>query len=155
MGDERAGSADLMSIGQHCAHPDCRQLDFLPFQCDCCFRTFCLDHRRGPISRPRIFGLQALMPHVVSWFVRSVHYRVQLHCSVAPCSRRTYKAHSCAHARSEGSDTIVCPLCARAIKLGPDEDANQAWTRHQGESCDPSNYAKARKSRFLGREFHC
>lgn len=37
--------ADLMSIGQHCAVPHCGQVDFLPFKCDCCNQTFCLEHR--------------------------------------------------------------------------------------------------------------
>ena len=38
-------SADLMSIGHHCAVPNCGQVDFLPFRCDCCGKTFCLEHR--------------------------------------------------------------------------------------------------------------
>jgi hypothetical protein len=29
---------------QHCAFPDCGQLDFLPFKCGC-GQTFCLEHR--------------------------------------------------------------------------------------------------------------
>mmetsp|Transcript_36168 Transcript_36168/g.43636 ORF Transcript_36168/g.43636 Transcript_36168/m.43636 type:complete len:413 (-) Transcript_36168:155-1393(-) len=29
----------------HCSHPDCNQVDFLPFECDCCHKTFCLEHR--------------------------------------------------------------------------------------------------------------
>lgn len=37
--------ADLMSIGRHCAVAHCGQVDFLPFQCDCCQQTFCLEHR--------------------------------------------------------------------------------------------------------------
>ncbi|KAF6259729.1 hypothetical protein COO60DRAFT_981515 [Scenedesmus sp. NREL 46B-D3] len=37
--------ADLLGIGQHCAMPDCNQLDFLPFKCDCCNKTYCLSHR--------------------------------------------------------------------------------------------------------------
>jgi AN1-type zinc finger protein 1 len=36
---------DLESIGAHCQMPYCRQLDFLPFRCDSCHSTFCLDHR--------------------------------------------------------------------------------------------------------------
>jgi len=32
-------------LGSHCSYPDCKQLDFLPFKCDACDRTFCLDHR--------------------------------------------------------------------------------------------------------------
>jgi len=99
---ERAESADLLSIGTHCAHVGCHQLDFLPFQCDCCSRTFCLEHR-------------------------------------------TYRSHACPSAKETGNETIVCPLCARAIKLGGDEDANQAWERHQREGCDTANYAKVHK----------
>lgn len=38
-------SADLEAIGAHCQFPYCHQLDFLPFRCDSCKSTFCLDHR--------------------------------------------------------------------------------------------------------------
>ena len=38
-------SADLDSIGAHCQSPFCHQLDFLPFRCDSCHGTYCLDHR--------------------------------------------------------------------------------------------------------------
>eukprot|EP00873_Tetraselmis_striata_P002160 jgi/Tetstr1/422424/TSEL_013262.t1 len=101
-GPERQESADLLSIGTRCAHPECRQLDFLPFECDCCSRTFCLEHR-------------------------------------------TYRSHSCPSARAAGDETIVCPLCARAIRVAADEDANLAWERHQREGCDTANYAKVHK----------
>ncbi|KAI8474242.1 MAG: hypothetical protein J3K34DRAFT_408603 [Monoraphidium minutum] len=36
---------DLMGLGEHCSRPDCLQLDFLPFRCDACKKTYCLDHR--------------------------------------------------------------------------------------------------------------
>lgn len=36
---------DLESIGRHCQFEYCRQLDFLPFHCDSCKGTFCLEHR--------------------------------------------------------------------------------------------------------------
>lgn len=38
-------TADLESIGARCQFPYCHQLDFLPFRCDSCKSTFCLDHR--------------------------------------------------------------------------------------------------------------
>jgi len=38
-------SADLEAIGAHCEFAYCNQLDFLPFRCDSCHHTFCLDHR--------------------------------------------------------------------------------------------------------------
>lgn len=34
-----------LTVGSHCTFPDCKKLDFLPFVCDKCSSTFCLDHR--------------------------------------------------------------------------------------------------------------
>lgn len=35
----------LDTIGAHCAYEYCHQLDFLPFRCESCKSTYCLDHR--------------------------------------------------------------------------------------------------------------
>jgi hypothetical protein len=35
-------SVDLMDIGEHCSLRHCNTLDFLPFTCDACNKTFCL-----------------------------------------------------------------------------------------------------------------
>ncbi|KAI5366433.1 Putative Zinc finger, AN1-type, AN1-like Zinc finger [Septoria linicola] len=37
--------ADVEAIGAHCQAPYCRQLDFLPFKCESCKGSYCLDHR--------------------------------------------------------------------------------------------------------------
>src|SRR6266487_3288976 len=36
---------DLEAIGKHCQFTYCNQLDFLPFRCESCKGTYCLDHR--------------------------------------------------------------------------------------------------------------
>ena len=36
---------DASLVGTHCQYDYCNQLDFLPFYCQSCNRTFCLDHR--------------------------------------------------------------------------------------------------------------
>jgi AN1-type zinc finger protein 1 len=36
---------DVEAIGAHCEFAYCHQLDFLPFRCESCKHTFCLDHR--------------------------------------------------------------------------------------------------------------
>ncbi|KAJ6079978.1 hypothetical protein N7467_009731 [Penicillium canescens] len=36
---------DLESIGRHCQYEYCGQLDFLPFRCESCHSTYCLEHR--------------------------------------------------------------------------------------------------------------
>ncbi|KAI7844293.1 hypothetical protein COHA_002091 [Chlorella ohadii] len=41
-------TADLMSVGRHCAVPDCQQIDFLPFKCGSCGKVYCLEHRMCP-----------------------------------------------------------------------------------------------------------
>lgn len=54
-GLEMAADADLLGIGTHCDLEGCGQLDFLPFNCDCCRKTFCLVRHGGlwmPGSRP-------------------------------------------------------------------------------------------------------
>ncbi|KAK2787312.1 hypothetical protein FQN52_003395 [Onygenales sp. PD_12] len=42
---QMAPEHDLESIGRHCQFAYCHQLDFLPFRCESCKGTFCLDHR--------------------------------------------------------------------------------------------------------------
>ena len=98
------------------------QNDFLPFVCDCCKQTFCLEHR-------------------------------------------TYRAHSCSQADHAEPTTIVCPLCAKAVRLTSHEDPNEVFARHtetvsmlcarwltasrsceqasdSQDDCDPGNYAR-------------
>ncbi|KAK4144538.1 uncharacterized protein C8A04DRAFT_11451 [Dichotomopilus funicola] len=41
--DDRGTDATL--TGSHCQYSYCNQLDFLPFRCQSCDKTFCLDHR--------------------------------------------------------------------------------------------------------------
>lgn len=36
---------DASLVGKHCQFDYCNQLDFLPFYCQSCAKTFCLDHR--------------------------------------------------------------------------------------------------------------
>lgn len=94
---------DLMSIGAHCACSGCHQLDFLPFQCSGCGKTYCLDHRQP-------------------------------------------EAHACSSATANDvTDALVCPLCAKAIKIEPGEDPHIAFDRHNAMDCDPSNYARVHK----------
>ncbi|KAH7373426.1 hypothetical protein KP509_17G055100 [Ceratopteris richardii] len=39
------GTEAFPELGAHCSQPDCHLLDFLPFNCDSCKQTFCLEHR--------------------------------------------------------------------------------------------------------------
>lgn len=79
--------ADLMGVGSHCTHPECNQLDFLPFKCSGCSQVFCGEHRS--------------------------------------CS-----SHNCSSPNVEDSSVIICPLCAKAIRLPPNEDPNVTYDRY-------------------------
>lgn len=96
--------ADLLSIGAHCSHPECNQLDFLPFQCNACNKIYCQYHRMA-------------------------------------------SDHACPRADLAGDNqVVVCPVCAKAVKLVAGEDPNVTYTRHSSSSaCDPANYAKVHK----------
>jgi len=37
---------EFLNLGKHCQAKSCKQLDFLPFKCELCSGTFCLDHRK-------------------------------------------------------------------------------------------------------------
>lgn len=42
----------MMGIGTHCQfHPECNQLDFLPFKCSGCKQIFCQEHRTAAAHR--------------------------------------------------------------------------------------------------------
>lgn len=43
--DRRGVGDDASLVGKHCQLAYCNQLDFLPFLCQSCGKTFCLDHR--------------------------------------------------------------------------------------------------------------
>jgi AN1-type zinc finger protein 1 len=42
---------DLEAIGRNCQYEFCHQLDFLPFRCESCGSTFCLEHRTETAHR--------------------------------------------------------------------------------------------------------
>lgn len=42
---------------------------------------------------------------------------------------------------------LICPLCAKGVRLIPNEDPNITWESHVNIDCDPSNYQKATKKK--------
>ncbi|KAH7421658.1 hypothetical protein KP509_13G069600 [Ceratopteris richardii] len=86
------------------------------------------------------------------------------HCSVSDCNQldflpftcdvchqvfcldhRSYSKHQCPNAKDRDSTVLVCPLCAKSVRIVPSEDPNITWDRHVQTDCDPNNYAKVHK----------
>ena len=60
---------------------------------------------------------------------------------------RGYIKHSCLKADRQDVTVVVCPLCAKGVRLIPDEDPNISWETHVNTECDPSNYEKVTKKK--------
>ncbi|XP_027072953.2 zinc finger AN1 and C2H2 domain-containing stress-associated protein 13 isoform X3 [Coffea arabica] len=88
------------------------------------------------------------------------------HCSVEDCRQidflpftcdschqvfclehRSYGRHHCPKANKSDVTVVVCPLCAKGVRLIPDENPNITWESHVNIECDPSNYDKVTKKR--------
>jgi hypothetical protein len=63
---------------------------------------------------------------------------------------RAYSRHNCEHAQGKDTHIIVCPLCAKSIKLKGNEDVQQVFDAHARTNCDPSNYSRVHSKRRCG-----
>jgi hypothetical protein len=72
---EAQQAADLLGIGRHCSVPECFQLDFLPFVCDCCSKVYCLDHRTYAAHACPASGSKQLEVVVCPLCAQGVHMR--------------------------------------------------------------------------------
>ncbi|KAF2307917.1 hypothetical protein GH714_033338 [Hevea brasiliensis] len=113
------GTPQFPDLGKHCTKEDCKQIDFLPFTCDRC--------RQVPIlSLSRLFISDGFWYFV--WSTEAI-------------------LHSCPKADGKDVTVVICPLCAKGVRLNPDEDPNISWETHVNTECDPSNYEKVTKKR--------
>ncbi|KAJ4769412.1 AN1-type zinc finger protein [Rhynchospora pubera] len=88
------------------------------------------------------------------------------HCSVEDCKQidflpftcdrcnevfclqhRSYTTHQCPVANPHDVTVVICPLCAKSVRLIPNQDPNITWETHCNTDCDPSNYQKATTKR--------
>lgn len=88
------------------------------------------------------------------------------HCSVEECKQidflpftcdrcrqvyclehRSYIKHHCPKGDKKDVTVVICPLCAKGVRLNPDQDPNICWEAHVNTECDPSNYEKVTKKK--------
>ncbi|XP_058073683.1 zinc finger AN1 and C2H2 domain-containing stress-associated protein 16-like [Magnolia sinica] len=69
-------------------------------------------------------------------------------CNQVFClEHRSYTKHLCPNANQQDVTVLVCPLCAKGVRLISDQDPNITWELHVNTDCDPSNYQKATKKK--------
>ncbi|XP_077227138.1 zinc finger (C2H2 type, AN1-like) family protein [Tasmannia lanceolata] len=69
-------------------------------------------------------------------------------CNQVFClEHRSYTTHRCPNANQQDVTVLVCPLCAKGVRLIPSEDPNITWETHVNTDCDPSNYQRATKKK--------
>lgn len=66
---------------------------------------------------------------------------MQVYC----LEHRSYIKHQCPKANKLDVTVVICPLCAKGVRLISDQDPNITWENHVNTDCDPSNYEKATK----------
>ncbi|CAG5134576.1 unnamed protein product [Candidula unifasciata] len=95
---------ELPHLGKNCSFPSCNQLDFLPFQCDGCGQTFCLQHRSRDQHTCIVEPERIPTSHASEKYSCSVPYceKEELaqivchHCGLNVClSHRLQEDHNC------------------------------------------------------------
>ena len=99
---------DLESIGRHCQYEFCGQLDFLPFRCESCRSTFCLDHRSETAHK---------CPQAGEWARRRNGASNQKENRSAPEKPNIYNSDQCSHVSCKTlintlkDPGVRCPNC--------------------------------------------
>ncbi|XP_004513765.1 zinc finger AN1 and C2H2 domain-containing stress-associated protein 11-like [Cicer arietinum] len=69
-------------------------------------------------------------------------------CNQVYClEHRSFIKHQCTKADKQDVTVVICPLCAKGVRLIPDQDPNITWENHVNTECDPSNYEKVTKKK--------
>ncbi|KAB1200878.1 Zinc finger AN1 and C2H2 domain-containing stress-associated protein 16 [Morella rubra] len=136
------GTPEFPDLGKHCTFVDCKQIDFLPFTCDRCSQLANISQLLA-LLRPLLIdasvGKSATM--VMPEFLQSSQ-------AVVFClEHRSYLKHSCPKADKQDVTVVICPLCAKGVRLIPDEDPNITWETHVNTECDPSNFEKVKRKK--------
>jgi predicted nucleic acid binding AN1-type Zn finger protein len=151
------GPRDLMELpelGEQCSFVGCGQLDFLPFNCDGCDRTFCLEHRTSHGCRAGGKRVRSLPSRYRS--ETTIPVTTTVTPAVAFLAGASFtsglRPHSLSSSRPslDPQDTtcVVCPLCGGGVKHVPGESVHVTYERHaSGGSCDPSRHPLARSAR--------
>ncbi|GMJ02331.1 STRESS ASSOCIATED PROTEIN 13 [Hibiscus trionum] len=69
-------------------------------------------------------------------------------CNLCYClEHRSYIEHQCPKANNNDVTVVICPICAKGVRLVPNKDPNISWETHVNTECDPSNYEKVTRKK--------
>lgn len=126
--------AEFPDLGEHCEFNDCNILDFLPFQCNDCNRTYCLQHRQP--SQHECTGLS-------------------LASSGAPTSTNVVRQSStqCTFQNCQNREvvSIICPFCDQAFCLKHRLQQDHDCIKLDKLDCTPSKTSVLVKSILSSR----
>jgi len=118
---------EFPEIGHHCDFASCKQLDFLPFKCDACGGTFCVDHRiyyshDCPEKQEKVIPECPLCHQIIPIGKNeNVNAKVDQHIT-AGCPKienRNSIRHKCSKRGCNGDELfpVVCKLCHKNFCL--------------------------------------
>eukprot|EP01113_Clastostelium_recurvatum_P045299 TRINITY_DN7767_c0_g1_i1.p1 TRINITY_DN7767_c0_g1~~TRINITY_DN7767_c0_g1_i1.p1 ORF type:complete len:183 (-),score=3.69 TRINITY_DN7767_c0_g1_i1:41-517(-) len=132
---------EFPTLGKQCSYPLCRQLDFLPFTCDDCKDSFCLEHRRpgdhecasAQAHEPTKGGHTATCP-LCSQILpvpagQDTNARVEAHISSGCTKKSAIKVHKCDKCKASESFPIICKDCGNNYCLRHRFFSDHACTR--------------------------
>ncbi|KAI9729747.1 MAG: hypothetical protein M1834_006698 [Cirrosporium novae-zelandiae] len=109
------GDRDLEELGAHCQAEFCGQLDFLPFKCLSCKKTYCLDHRTETAHK---------CPHAGEWAAARRKANASSSMTSIPSQKPTLAtAKQCSHPKCKTyintlqNPSVHCTTCNREYCL--------------------------------------
>ncbi|KAL3427308.1 AN1-like Zinc finger [Phlyctema vagabunda] len=105
----RMDEKDPTLIGAHCQYTYCNQLDFLPFRCESCRGTFCLDHRSETGHKCSNAGAWATRRRKDNLAIPSLGAGRMMKEVERPCASPTCKTTI----GTSLSTSVHCPSCNR------------------------------------------
>lgn len=117
---------------------------FFMYMCTCTRMLYKLKHVRVSILvfwylQSRSFACS----QVAGLILWKLHEILQVFC----LQHRSYGAHQCPNANQNDVTVLICPLCAKGVRLILNQDPNITWDIHVNSDCDPSNYERATKKK--------
>eukprot|EP00026_Physarum_polycephalum_P020668 Phypoly_transcript_23405.p1 GENE.Phypoly_transcript_23405~~Phypoly_transcript_23405.p1 ORF type:complete len:173 (+),score=21.36 Phypoly_transcript_23405:60-521(+) len=114
---------EFTHIGAHCSLPDCKQLDFLPFNCESCHKKFCGDHRKEVDHHCESYKEKKAATTLNCVLCNQVlvvksdqdpNLVVDMHITQGGCTKqqtKTINKHKCTKCGKFGMTEIICRDC--------------------------------------------